>query len=313
MTMTQRVDLKLGFSCNNRCTFCVQGDKRDQHPDRSTAELLALLEEARTHADQIVFTGGEVTIRQDLEELVAHARDLGFTVIQLQTNGRMLAVERRLDALIVAGVTEFSPAVHGHDATTHDGQTRAPGSFRQTVKGIRNVKARGFPVLTNTVITQQNYRHLPDIARLLVGLHVDQFQLAMVHPLGTAGRDFEAVVPAFRDLVPFVCEALRVGRAANVTAMTEAIPLCFLPGLEQHAAESRIPETRIVDAEQVIEDYTTARQVEGKAKGEPCQQCARNAECEGPWREYPEHYGWAGFVPLGVGGHWVSDPKRMHG
>ena len=34
--MSKRVDVKVGFSCNNYCKFCVQGDKRDRFEDKST-------------------------------------------------------------------------------------------------------------------------------------------------------------------------------------------------------------------------------------------------------------------------------------
>ncbi len=298
--MVARVDLKTGFSCNNRCRFCVQGDKRRQYTDKSTEELLALLETARADADELVFTGGEVTIRPDLTRLVQRARALGFRTIQVQTNGRMLSYMKAARALVTAGVTEFSPALHGPDAALHDGLTQAPGSFEQTVRGIKNVKRLGRRVITNTVITRANAARLPELARLLVSLGVDQFQLAFVHPLGAAGEHFEEIVPRFTEVQPFVLHALEVGHAAGVRCMTEAIPLCMLPGYERFAAEWVIPRTRIFDADRTIDDYTEYRVREGKAKGPQCVECALDPQCEGPWREYPQHFGWDELAPVSV-------------
>ena len=45
--MAERVDVKVGFSCNNRCRFCVQGDKRHRYADRDTETAKRLLTEAR--------------------------------------------------------------------------------------------------------------------------------------------------------------------------------------------------------------------------------------------------------------------------
>ena len=90
-TTKRRIDIKTGFDCNNRCRFCVQGNKRDTFGSRATGEVKALLEEALKDADSIVFTGGEVTIRPDFFELLAHARALGYKTIQIQSNGRMFA------------------------------------------------------------------------------------------------------------------------------------------------------------------------------------------------------------------------------
>lgn len=298
MAEIRRIDVKTGFQCNNRCRFCVQGDKRFEHPDRSTAEVKELLERGRADADEVVFTGGEVTIRDDLPELVSHARELGFRIIQLQTNGRMLSHRPTLEALVAAGATEVSPAIHGPNDAIHDALTQAPGSFRQTVRGIRHAKSLGLPVIINSVITQQNVPHLPAMAELFVALDAAQFQFAFVHPLGTAARHFEEIVPRLSDVSPQVLRALAVGIGAGVRCMTEAVPLCFLPGHEELAAEAIMPRTKIFDAQMVVEDYTELRQQEGKAKGPPCQQCRLDDRCEGPWREYPEHYGWDEFEPV---------------
>lgn len=308
--MVDRVDVKFGWSCNNRCRFCVQGDKRRRFADRTTAEARRLLEEARAAADEVVLTGGEVTLRADLPELARHAGELGFRIIQIQTNGRRLADEALCDALLGAGVTEFSPALHGPGPASHDHLTRAPGSFRQTVRGIVNLKRRGARVITNSVITRSTARLLGELGALLVRLGVDQYQLAFPHPVGSAGvgpdargegfANFSSVVPRLSLLAPHLRAGLEPGIRAGVPALTEAVPLCFLRGLERHAAEGagRMPWTRVFDAEGVLADYREYRLAEGKAKGPPCEACGAAERCEGPWREYPERFGWDEFVPV---------------
>lgn len=297
--MVDRVDVKLGWSCNNRCRFCVQGEKRYKYKDRTTTEALTLLEEARSSADEVVLTGGEVTLRRDLPTLVERAHELGFRVIQIQTNGRRLADEQLCDRLFEAGVTEFSPALHGSTAEAHDYLTRAPGSFRQTARGIINVKRRGGRVVTNTVITRSTYRQLAELGRLLVKLGVDQYQLAFPHPLGSTAANFASIVPRLTLIAPFVKAGLDPGIRAGRRVMTEAIPYCFLTdGYEDYAAERIMPRTRIFDAESVLDDYSTYRLAEGKAKGPPCERCLWNVDCEGPWREYPERFGWDELCPI---------------
>jgi hypothetical protein len=108
------------------------------------------------------------------------------------------------------------------------------------------------------------------------------------------------VVPRLSLIAPHLRAGLEPGIRAGVPAVTEAVPLCFLRGLERHAAEGagRMPRTRVFDAEGVLPDYRAYRLGEGKAKGPPCEACGANARCEGPWREYPERFGWDEFVPL---------------
>jgi len=298
LQVPDRLDLKVGFACNNRCSFCVQGMKREKYGRRSKSELLAILEENRKNRFGVVFTGGEPALHPDLIALVERAAELGYGSIQIQTNGRMFAYPKFCRDMVTAGANEFSPAVHGHTAALHDYLTTVAGSFEQTVRGIRNLAELGQRLVTNTVVTRSNFRHLPEIARLLVGLGVEQYQLAFVHPVGSAGPDanFASIVPRFELLEPYLHRALDVGIEAGARVMTEAVPFCFMDGYEDYVGERIMPSTRIFDAEGVIEEYRDYRLAEGKAKSEVCSRCTYETICEGPWREYTDRYGWGEFV-----------------
>jgi pyruvate-formate lyase-activating enzyme len=294
----KRADIKVGFSCNNHCLFCVQGEKRKKVGDKTLREIKKELKQAIMDCQEVVLTGGEPTIRPDFLEIVSFAKKLGFITIQIQSNGRMFSYQDFCEKLIKAGANEFSPALHGHIPELHDYLTNSKGSFQQTVQGIKNLKKLGQKVVTNTVVTKSNYRHLPEIAQLLINLGVDQYQFAFVHPLGSAFKNFESIIPRMTLIEPFVKKGLDVGIEKNKIVMTEAIPYCFMQGYENYVAERIIPETKIFDYQKVDENFTRTRQTEGKAKGPRCQECLHNKICEGPWREYPEKFGWEEFIPV---------------
>jgi len=293
----RRVDLKVGFSCNNNCRFCVQAHNR-AFGDKSTEYLKKEMKDARRRNIDIVFTGGEPTIRSDILELVSYARKLGYEIIQIQTNGRRFFYKEFCKQMIDAGANEFSPAVHGHIPELHDFLTRSKGSFIQTITGIKNLKKLGQRIITNTVVTKPNYRYLPEIARLLVKLRVDQFQLAFVHPIGNAYKNFDSIVPRISMAAPFIKEGLQIGIDAGITVMAEAMPYCLMKGYENYISERYIPPTEIRDAGFVIDDFTTAKKIHGKAKFEQCKKCKFNDICEGPWKEYPERFGSEEFTPI---------------
>jgi MoaA/NifB/PqqE/SkfB family radical SAM enzyme len=301
----RRADLKTGYDCNSNCVFCVIGDKLFTG-NRPFAECVEELRESRKTCDDVVFTGAEVTIRPDFFALVAAARRLGYRNIQIQTNGRMFAYLDFCKKAIAAGANEFSPSIHGHTARLHDGLTRSEGSFDQIVAAIRNLRALGQRIITNTVATKQNARHLPALAQMLVDLRVDQFQIAFPHPTGHAHTYFRGVVPRMRDLAPYVSESLRIGRDAGVACMAEAMPYCQLPGWEKHIAELHIPPTEIVYDGFVVPDYKRDRMERGKTRFPQCATCRFEPMCEGPWREYPEELGSDEFQP--VAGPRVLDP-----
>ena len=294
----QRIDLKTGFLCNNNCSFCVQGHKK-KFGNKESGELRRHIKKsAEDGCKGIVFTGGEPTIRPDILELVKYAKESGFELIQIQSNGRRFAYVDFCKQIISAGANEFSPALHGHIPELHDYLTNAKGAFSQTVRGIINLKKLNQRIITNTVITKSNYRHLPDIARLLVKLKVDQFQLAFVHALGNAAENFDSVVPRKSLIEPYVKKALDIGIKAGIRVMTEGIPYCFMKGYEKYIAEEIIPDTKIYDLDNVIEDYSKLRMDEGKKRGPNCKKCKYFKKCEGPWREYPEKFGWGEFKPI---------------
>lgn len=289
-----RADVKLGFACNNRCVFCAQGRKRERASALSRKEISEALNEGRPGSDRLVLTGGEPTIRRDLVEIVSEARSIGYRSVQIQTNGRMFAYRAACEALIGAGATEFSPALHGDTAELHDALVGCRGAFNQTVAGIRNLVELGAPVLANTVVVRANLRQLSVIAQVLCDLGVTQYQLAYVHPVGTAAERFQEVVPRPRELLPHVHEALDVGRRRHVHCFTEAVPLCLLRGYEWAAAEARMPHTVVFDLGVTV-DFQAYRLNEGKAKGPPCTGCTWRDRCEGPWREIPQKFGWDDF------------------
>jgi MoaA/NifB/PqqE/SkfB family radical SAM enzyme len=293
----RRVDLKVGFACNNRCVFCAQGGKRGACASIPLDELLRRLASAGGRGHGLVLTGGEPTAYRHIVRLVQLAAKLGFDPIQIQTNGRMLSYAGVVRDLVRAGAKEISPSLHGSTPEVHDALTRAPGSFAESTSGIREAVASGASVVTNSVITRANVDDLPALTTLLASLGVRHAQLAFVHPVGTAAQRFDEVVPRLSDLVSPLRRARQVARERGMRLVTEAVPFCFLPGMEDLAVEAMIPPTTVVDLDGRVLDYSAWREAEGKTHGPPCVACDARGRCEGPWSEYPAKLGWDEFTP----------------
>lgn len=295
----ERVDLKVGFRCNNRCKFCVQGNKRNYLVAKHKKEIRNSLKQSFAKGKkEVVFTGGEPTLHPDFLEIVGMAKDMGFEEIQIQTNGRMFSYDDFCIKTIKAGATQFALALHGHNAKIHDFLTSANGSFEQTVKGIKNLKRLNQYVLTNTVITSTNARYLPQLAQLLVDLGVSQYQFAFVHISGRAAENKDWIVPQKSKIIKYIKKGLDVGIETNKKVTTEAIPYCLMRGYEEYIAEKIIPPSMVYDADFVVEDYAQYRKAVGKAKGPNCPKCKYYKICEGPWKEYPDIFGWSEFKPI---------------
>lgn len=297
--MLKRVDVKVWFACNNHCTFCVQWDKRYRFKPRTLDEIKDILKkEYLDWARYVVFTWGEPTVHPNLVEAVAYSKELWYKQIQIQSNWTNFDKMDYVLALIKAWVTEFSPSIHWFNRETHDKQVKTPWAWDKVIKWLINLRNLNQNIIINSVITQTNYKEIPKLAALLIKLKVTQFQFAFVHILGSADKNKETVVPRKSDVIPYVHKALDLAKEACIPVYTEAIPYCFMQGYEYAIAENIMPETRVHDAEFVIDSYADYRWNEWKIKREECKKCIKYKYCEWPWKEYPEMYGWDEFIPI---------------
>ena len=90
---TTLVEIELTRRCNMRCPVCFMG--AEEGPDDPDLEAIrsmyaSILEEMGPHVS-IQLTGGEPTIRSDLPEIVRLGADLGFSAIEINTNGLALS------------------------------------------------------------------------------------------------------------------------------------------------------------------------------------------------------------------------------
>ncbi|MBR9680249.1 MAG: radical SAM protein [Candidatus Altiarchaeota archaeon] len=296
----RKLDIKVGFTCNSLCRHCVQGDKRYNEKDKPSEQIKAEIKEARSRGiKDIVFTGGEPTIRDELASWVSLAKDLDYHLIQVQTNGRRFASKTFTKKMLDAGVNEFAPALNGHVPELHDFLLRSPGAFKQTVQGIKNVRnLSDIPILTNTVVTKPNYRYLNQITSLLVKLKVNQYQLAFVHPAGRSWTNFDSIVPYVSLAAPHIHKGLQVGIDNGLKVMAEAMPYCHMSGYEIYVSELQIPPSDVYESGVKVREWEKWRINEGKWKGDTCKPCAFYNVCEGPWIEYVKKRGSSEFKPI---------------
>jgi cyclic pyranopterin phosphate synthase len=232
---------------------------------------------------------------------VKYAKTLGYKTIHIQTNGRRFAYKNYCLELIKAGANVFNPAIHGSSAKMHDYLTRSPGSFKQTMQGIKNLRSLNQRIFLNTVINKINYRDLSNIVRMLVGFKPNVLQLAFMHIEPLIQKNpilIKKIVPRYSQVEKYVKEGLQIGINAKINMNTEAIPYCFMEGYEKYIAENKVPNTDVYDTGNAIRNFNEVRRTDGKAKGPNCHKCKYNKVCEGPWKDYPEIFGWDEFEPI---------------
>ena len=198
--------LELTKRCNLKCPVCfASAGVDDTDTDLSLEEIAKQYDMLMEHGGpfNIQLSGGEPTVRDDLDRIIALGREKGFSFFQLNTNGLRLANEPGYaQHLAKAGVSTVFLQFDGLDddiyiplrgATLKDTKLRA----------IENCKAAGLPiVLVPTVAPGVNDRALGDIIRFALNNapHVRGVHIQPISYFGRCGLD----APEIRLTIPAV-------------------------------------------------------------------------------------------------------------
>jgi MoaA/NifB/PqqE/SkfB family radical SAM enzyme len=162
------VSFEVTQRCNARCGFC---DYWKTDASAKEHELESFAEAARFFNPMIVtFTGGEPTMRRDLEDLVrAVAQAIPLTYITLLTHGAMLTADRAR-ALQDAGVHQLSISLDYLDER-HDRARGIPGLVNRIFSAVSDMRDDGVDnVRFNTVIKNDNVDQIMPIIRRAASL-----------------------------------------------------------------------------------------------------------------------------------------------
>jgi len=155
------VHFEVTMRCNARCGFC---DYWKTDPKAKAAELKSFVDAARYfNPMMITYTGGEPTLRRDLEDIVSAVdRAVKVQYSTLITHGGMLTPERA-KSLWDAGIHQFNISLDYLDER-HDRARGIPGLTRKIFDTIPKMRAMGVnSIKFNTVIRDSNLDQLMPI------------------------------------------------------------------------------------------------------------------------------------------------------
>ena len=134
--------IELTYRCNERCRHCYIDERHGE--ELTTEQVKQVLDDLHGMGVlAVLFTGGEVFVRDDIFEILEYAHEKRFAV-DIFTNGTLLDGDKiiRLKALWLKGV-HFS--VYSHVAEKHDAVTQIRGSFDKTIAAIKACSLVGIP------------------------------------------------------------------------------------------------------------------------------------------------------------------------
>jgi radical SAM protein with 4Fe4S-binding SPASM domain len=147
----------------------------------------------------LIFSGGEPLVREDLFELIAHAKRRGFYPI-IATNATLITatVAERLKR---AGTLGIAASIDSTKDEVHDSFRKKEGALKLAKEGIANAAAEGMYIQINITASKINKDELPEIISFADDLRAHVILLYQFIPTGRGleSSELELSVEEFRE------------------------------------------------------------------------------------------------------------------
>jgi MoaA/NifB/PqqE/SkfB family radical SAM enzyme len=143
--------LALTFKCQFDCKYCGIALYPNHIEELACEEWIKVIDQlVGLGVTRIEFTGGEPTIRDDLESLIVYAHSKGLITV-LSTNGWKLDNER-LMRLKRSGLNCLCVSIDGVTKQTHDACSGREDSFVRAVRIIHSCRQNRLPCVVSTIL-----------------------------------------------------------------------------------------------------------------------------------------------------------------
>ncbi|MEO1879388.1 MAG: pyrroloquinoline quinone biosynthesis protein PqqE, partial [Methylococcales bacterium] len=185
---------ELTYKCPLQCPYCSNPLDYAQHNSEiSTEDWKRVLSQARKMgAVQLGFSGGEPLSRQDLPELVEHARQLGYYT-NLITSGYGLN-EERIIQLKEAGLDHIQLSIQASTQELND-HIAGTVSYENKKAVAHLIKKHGYPMVLCVVIHRENIHQMQQILEMAEELGADYVELANTQYYGWAHKNRDLLMP----------------------------------------------------------------------------------------------------------------------
>lgn len=150
--------------CNLYCKHCYRESGPEKMDDElSTEEGKKLLEQmVNAGMKVIVLSGGEPMIRDDIFELINHAKSIGMTVL-MGSNGTLITKEKA-KKLKESGLSAIAISIDSLDPKKHNLFRGSETACQKAIEGVNNCIDAGIRAQLNCTVTKQNLDEIDGIA-----------------------------------------------------------------------------------------------------------------------------------------------------
>ena len=226
----KKVIMNVTYKCNNRCTFCAVGTRTQFDGDYDMQREL-LVKYRKRGVDLLDYDGGEPTLNPNLFKLIRFARRIGYTKVNVTTNGRMAMYDEYAERLVNSGLTTLLFSIHGASRYIHAANVGVPEAFDQTLSGVENCRRlapEGVELGANITLTRSNVKSLGDVAKLVHELGLGWMNIQFLTPFGRATNTVNPDTQAAADVTMRVIDEYK----DRIRFCVINLPWCYMPGYE---------------------------------------------------------------------------------
>jgi MoaA/NifB/PqqE/SkfB family radical SAM enzyme len=277
------LELRINRECNEACIFCNTPEGSQTILPGPDAILAAIRRERMAGYEHLTLSGRETTLDARLPDYLRAARDAGYTLRRVQTNGTTFASGPLLEELVLAGMTHAELSLHTLEPEVFGRLVGPPRLLEKTLAGLARLAA--FDAVTThlvVVLTRLNVDHLVPVLERATALHprISQVTVSPMAPVGDGVAHVD-LVPRPDELREPLRRAFALAEARGLTLRIPSrcgTPLCVMPeGTERWNDEHDNRPGLTLEA--------------GKAKLPQCVECVYEERCTGLWRACLERWG----------------------
>lgn len=289
----------VSVSCKNRCFFCgptpLISNSEIRKMEIRVAKNIADFQEK--NLKKIEISGADPIEYEHIIDLIKYLKKIGFEKVQLSTHGRRLFDDKFLAELVSSGIDILRVPIYGSNAEINDSITGSPGSFEETVGGLRklsNAKHNIF-IQLSTLIARQNKDDLPKMLDLVYSLKPNDFYIGI--PCISNG-DYSNYIP-IKDLSRYVNPLIDYCKKKGYPVRFLEIPFCVFGREDAPTDNSGQPPDLGKYCQPFfkseVKDLPSYRL---KTKIEMCNSCRCYRKCDGFFVNDIKKYGTGNLKPI---------------
>lgn len=224
--------LVLTTKCNNRCIICQDADLNDAYDISKSFSMLKneVDDFIRRGAKEVTIYGGEPYLNRNMKRILKYiaSHDVKCSI---STNARVFSNKDIIKSIDGMSNVDVTTTLFSINAKNHDYITTIPGSFKQTIQGIKNLVKKGVWTRITIPLASKNVNDLSETVCSLYEIGIRSFKLSGLIDKGRM-VDRHDLIPKFTDVRRNIRKMLILMEGKDTKISYEKLPYCVLSDLK---------------------------------------------------------------------------------